>query len=145
MTARRANTEEAAAAAGHGLAEIGTEGKVFADEAVGAAPVAGGDDRAGGVDDVDRQRARPLVELFEIGIDLRRQLAVIRLAEQRQHIAFEAKRAGQEGVFADLTFQAGGVQVEPVQAGGLQLGDAQLLREAVRSEAAQPHQGEEQQ
>ena len=66
------------------------------------------------------------------------QLAVIRLTEQRQHVAFETERAGQEGVFADFTFQAGGVQVESVQAGGLQFGEAELLRDAVRSKAAQP-------
>jgi hypothetical protein len=47
LAARRADAEEAAAAGRHRVAEIGTEREVFADEAVGAPPVARGEDLAG--------------------------------------------------------------------------------------------------
>jgi hypothetical protein len=144
LAARRADAEEAAAAGRHRVAEVGTEREVFADVAVGTPPVAGGEDAAGGVDDVDGERAGALVELFEVAVDLRRQLGPPFLCSRRD-VALQPKCAGKVSVLADLTLEAGRVEVEPMPAGGLQFGEAQLLGETVCAEAAQRHQGEEQQ
>ena len=137
LAARGADAEEAPVAVLQRLAEVGAEGEVFAEEAVRPPPVAGGEHLALGVHDVDRQRAGTFVELFQVGIDAG---AIAAAGQQVDDFRRQAQGAGQEGVFADLAFKAGGVQVQPVQAGRLQVGNAQALADAVGRKAAQADQ-----
>ncbi|MCY1560271.1 hypothetical protein D9M68_973900 [compost metagenome] len=64
-----ADAIEAAGSTLHGLLEVGAEGQVFAEEAVGIAPVAGGQHAAAGVQQEDGAGAAAAIQAFEVVVD----------------------------------------------------------------------------
>ncbi|MNN03276.1 hypothetical protein D3C81_1159580 [compost metagenome] len=139
-----ADAVEAPGPALQGVLEVGAEGQVLALEAVGIAPVAGGQHPAAAVEQVDRAAAAALVEAFEVLVDP----GAARLARRQQQAAdavFKLQQAGQVGVGADRAFHRARVQLQLALAAVRQGAQAGLLAQVVGEVAAAEHQQDGQQ
>ena len=145
LSARGADAKQAPGATAECIAKVGAELQVLAHEAVRPPPVAGGHHPAIQVDDVDRQRACALIQLLEIGADFLGLRGGGIGRKQGQHLFFQIQRARKKGVFADLTLQAGGVQLQPVQPRGLDLRLPHTQSHHIGQPAAEQHPAQQQQ
>ncbi|MCY1309158.1 hypothetical protein D9M70_592250 [compost metagenome] len=80
------------------------------------------------VEQIDRQRARPVVELLEVAVDSVGERFSAR--DQVDYVPLQAKRRREVGVFVDLPVQAGGVDFEALGSRSLQLSEPQVLADA---------------
>ncbi|MCY1541908.1 hypothetical protein D9M68_776220 [compost metagenome] len=130
-----ADAVEAAGAALHGFLEVGAEGEVFAQVAVGIAPVAGGQHAAVGVQQVDGAGAAAAVQAFEVVVD---QVAPVGRGALQQvaDTVLQLQQAGQVGVAVDLAFHGAGVEFQLALAVDPQLANAGFLTQ-VKADVAE--------
>ncbi|MNS81805.1 hypothetical protein D3C72_1155270 [compost metagenome] len=107
-----AEAEEAPLLAGQGLTEIGAEGEIAADEAVGLIPVGGAEGQAGGAHQVDHVGAGFQPDFGQQAVGLGLEAGVLRLGQQ----GAQGRQVGQDGrqhlVAAQRAQQIGDVEVQ---------------------------------
>ncbi|BCD89499.1 hypothetical protein PSm6_59060 [Pseudomonas solani] len=139
-----ADAVEAPGLALHRLLEVGAEGQVFTQEAVGVAPVAGGQHAAVGVEEEDGAVAAEAVEPFEVVVD---QVAPVGRGVEQQvaDAGFQLQQAGQVGVAVDFALHGAGVEFQLAFAVLAQGADAGELAEVVADPADAEHGQDQQQ
>ncbi|MCY1503888.1 hypothetical protein D9M68_380360 [compost metagenome] len=141
LAAGDTDAEEPAGPAPHAICEVGAVGQVLSDKAVRSVPVAGSNHMSLPVEQIDRQRARPVVELFEVAVDGVGERFSAR--DQVDYVPLQAKRRREVGVFVDLPVQAGGVDFEALGSRSLQLSEPQVLADAKSGNAGGERHGDE--
>jgi hypothetical protein len=92
LARRETEAIEQAAAALHGVLEIGTLAIRLADEAGRQVPVAGGERQARAVDEEQRGGARRRLQVGKVIVDARAQGRVARGAQQGLHVGVAGRR-----------------------------------------------------
>ncbi|MCY1424638.1 hypothetical protein D9M71_403930 [compost metagenome] len=138
-----ADAVEAPWLATHGVLEIGAERQVFTEETVDIAPVAGGLDPAGGVEDEDRPATAAAVQAFKVFVD-RLAVFAIGFGEQVGNVVFKLQQARQVGVLADLALDRARVQLELALAVFAQGADAVVFADHETGHAQTDHQQDDQ-
>jgi hypothetical protein len=110
----RANPIETAFAALDRIPEVRTVRQVHSDEARLLIPVAGRDRDSLAVQNVQRGGSCDSIDLLQSLVHDMEQIGVARIAQYREHVAFEREQAGQVLVLGELAPQRRGIDLEPM-------------------------------